>query len=116
MEDLQKQLERERERREKAAEELNEKRRELDDEQRKLLQQQIDDQNNRYGQLYLGAELPRVFEGARDFPSLSRESDDLKSLSSNTTLLAACFSQVSPFVTKKFINDKLVFALNFQLY
>lgn len=91
MEDLQKQLERERERREKAAEELNEKRRELDDEQRKLLQQQIDDQNNRYGQLYLGAELPRVFEGARDYPSLSRESDDLKSLSSNTTLLAACF-------------------------
>jgi len=52
IEDLQRKLEEERERHEKAANELKEKRRELDDEQQKFLQQQIDEQNNRLGLLY----------------------------------------------------------------
>jgi len=52
IEDLQTKLEEERERHEKAANELKEKRRELDDEQQKFLQQQIDEQNNRLGLLY----------------------------------------------------------------
>jgi len=52
IEDLQRKLEEERERHEKAANELKENRRELDDEQQKFLQQQIDEQNNRLGLLY----------------------------------------------------------------
>ena len=52
IEDLQKQLERERERHEMTAGELSAKRRELDDEQQKFLQQQIDEQNKRLGRLY----------------------------------------------------------------
>ena len=47
IEDLQRKLEEERGRHEKAADELKEKRRELDDEQQKFLQKQIDEQNKR---------------------------------------------------------------------
>ena len=50
---LQRKLVEERERHEKAADELKEKRRELDDEQQKFLQQQIDEQNKRLGTLQL---------------------------------------------------------------
>lgn len=50
--DLQRKLEEERERHEKAADELKEKRRELDDEQQKFLQEQIDEQNKRLEMFY----------------------------------------------------------------
>ena len=52
IEDLQKKLAEERERHERAADELKEKRRELDDEQQKFLQQQIDEQNKRLDIFY----------------------------------------------------------------
>lgn len=51
IEDVQRQLEEEREQHQRAVEELKEKRRELDDDQQKFLQQQIDEQNNRFEQI-----------------------------------------------------------------
>jgi len=51
IENVQRQLEEEREQHHRAVEELKEKRRELDDEQQKFLQQQIDEQNNRFEQI-----------------------------------------------------------------
>ena len=67
IEDLQRQLEEERERHERAADELKEKRRELDDEQQKLLQQQIDEQNKRLQMFSIL--ISSFFELALEIPS-----------------------------------------------
>lgn len=57
IEELQRQLEEERERHERAAGELKEKRRELDDDQQKFLQQQIDEQNKRFASDYIAIDM-----------------------------------------------------------
>ena len=68
IEDLQLKLEEERDRHEKAADELKEKRRELDDEQQRFLQQQIDEQNKRLGLFHNW--ISSFFQHERNIPSL----------------------------------------------